>query len=205
MMDWLINLDRELFLFLNGLHVDWLDYVMVFISSTAGWIPFYAILLALVVWKYKKNSVWVILCIALLVTCSDQISAHVFKPIFQRPRPCHDEVIQELVYLPRGHCGGAYGFISSHACNVFAVAIFVAHVLRQYFSKIVWIMFPWATVVAYSRIYMGVHFPGDVLAGAAVGLVIGFLIGKLLDYVFKKMAASQKTCTACEKSCRSTQ
>ena len=127
-----------------------------------------------------------ILGIILLIICSDQISSSVFKPLFERPRPCHNEAIKDLVYLPNGHCGGAYGFISSHSCNVFALASFITLLLKKHYKKIALVMFTWATLVAYSRIYMGVHYPGDVIAGAAVGLIIGVIIAKIAKLFIKE-------------------
>lgn len=181
------NLDHELFLFLNGLHVGWLDPVMTFISSEMGWIPFYAILLYLVFRKSGwRGLLFVVIGVVILITCSDQLSSHVFKPVFHRLRPCHDPLIQDLVHLPNGHCGGQYGFISSHACNTFALASFIALIMNKYYKKIGLLMFIWAALVSYSRIYMGVHFPGDVLCGAAVGMILGFGIGHLLLIVMKK-------------------
>ena len=177
------DLDHQLFLFLNGLHVGWLDPVMIFISSEAGWIPFYAVLLFLVFKKYKWQGLWVVLGVAVLITCSDQLSAHVFKPVFQRLRPCYDPLIQDLVHLPKGKPGGHYGFISSHACNTFALATFITLIMKKFYKKIGWLMFTWAAVVSYSRIYMGVHFPGDIICGAIVGLIIGFGVGYLTNYV----------------------
>ena len=176
------NWDHQLFLFLNGLHVDWLDPVMTFFSSERGWIPFYAVLLFLVFYKYRWKGLWVLLGVIVVITCSDQISAHVFKPLFHRLRPCYDPLIEDLVHLPKGKPGGHYGFISSHAANTFALASFIYMTMRQHYKKIGWLMFSWAAVVSYSRIYMGVHFPGDVICGAAVGLILGFGIGYLLTH-----------------------
>lgn len=182
------NLDHELFLFFNGLHVDWLDPVMTFISSEMGWIPFYAILLYLVFRKSGwRGLLFVVIGVVILITCSDQLSSHVFKPVFHRLRPCHDPLIQDLVHLPNGHCGGQYGFISSHACNTFALASFIALIMNKFYKKIGLLMFIWAALVSYSRIYMGVHFPGDVLCGAAVGMILGFGTGHLLLIVMKKI------------------
>lgn len=182
-MNFIKELDAELFLFLNGLHVDWLDPIMTFISGKITWTPFYLVLLFLVMRNYKRQSILVIVCIILLIFCSDQISSGIFKPIFERPRPCHNDAIKDLVYLPTGHCGGAYGFISSHACNCFALATFVTHILKMYYRKMAWVMFIWAALVAYSRIYMGVHYPGDVIIGAIVGILVGIVIGKAYDMV----------------------
>lgn len=186
-MERIIGIDKELFLFLNELHVSWLDPVMTFISGTASWIPFYAVLLFMLFYKYRWKGIAIVIGIVLLVLCSDQISAHVFKPVFQRPRPCHDEAIKDLVYLPNGHCGGAYGFISSHSCNVFALAVFITTFFRPYYKKIAWVMFPWAAVIAYSRIYMGVHYPGDVIVGALTGMLIGWGIAALTRITMKKL------------------
>lgn len=181
------NLDHELFLFLNGLHVGWLDPVMTFISSEMGWIPFYVILLYLVFKKLGwKGLLFVVIGVVVLITCSDQLSSHVFKPVFHRFRPCHDPLIQDLVHLPNGHCGGQYGFISSHACNTFALASFITLIMKRFYKKIGLLMFIWAALVSYSRIYMGVHFPGDVLCGAAVGMILGFGIGHLLLIILNK-------------------
>ena len=176
------NWDHQLFLFFNGLHVDWLDPVMTFFSSEKGWIPFYVVLVFLVFYKYRWKGLWVMLGVAVLITCSDQISAHVFKPLFHRLRPCYDPLIEDLVYLPKGKPGGHYGFISSHAANTFALASFIFMTMRKYYKKIGWLMFIWATLVSYSRIYMGVHFPGDIICGAIVGMMLGFGIGWLLNH-----------------------
>ena len=183
----MIKFDTELFLFLNGLHAGWLDPVMIFISGKLTWTPFYLVLLYLVIKNYKKQSILIIIGIILLIVCSDQISSGVFKPLFERPRPCHNEAIKDLVYLPNGHCGGAYGFISSHACNVFALAVFMTNILKRYYRKIGWVMFVWAALVAYSRIYMGVHYPGDVLVGAAVGAIIGIVIFKAYNVISHRL------------------
>ena len=182
------NWDHQLFLFLNGLHVGWLDPVMTFISSEKGWIPFYAVLVFLVFYKYKWKGLWVLLGVVVAITLSDQIASHVFKPMVMRLRPCHDPLIKDLVYLPDGHCGGKYGFMSSHAANTFALASLIYMTMKKHYSKIGWVMFPWAAVVSYSRIYMGAHFPGDVICGAALGLVVGFGIGYLTRFVISSAA-----------------
>jgi len=179
------DLDHQLFLFLNGLHVGWLDPVMTFISSELGWVPFYAVLVFLVFYKYKWKGLWVLLGVAVAITCSDQIASSVFKPLVHRLRPCHDPLIQDLVYLPNGHCGGMYSFMSSHAANTFALASLIYMTMKKHYSKIGWVMFIWAAVVSYSRIYMGAHFPGDVICGAAVGMIIGFGIGYLTNRITK--------------------
>ena len=187
------DLDHQLFLFLNGLHVGWLDPVMTFISSEMGWIPFYAVLLFFVFYKYHWKGLWVLLGVIVVITLSDQISASVFKPIFHRLRPCYDPLIEDLVHLPNGKPGGHYGFISSHAANTFALASFIYMTMKKHYSKIGWLMFIWAAVVSYSRIYMGVHFPGDIICGAAVGMILGFGIGYLVNFVTNKRDSSLRS------------
>ena len=187
------NWDHQLFLFLNGLHVGWLDPVMTFISSEMGWIPFYAVLLFFVFYKYRWKGLWVLLGVIVVITLSDQISASVFKPIFHRLRPCYDPLIEDLVYTPKGKPGGHYGFISSHAANTFALASFIYMTMRQHYKKIGWIMFPWAILVSYSRIYMGVHFPGDIICGAAVGMILGFGIGYITNRIITKQDSSLRS------------
>ncbi|MBQ2188817.1 MAG: phosphatase PAP2 family protein [Bacteroidales bacterium] len=182
------NWDHQLFLFLNGLHVGWLDPVMTFISSELGWIPFYAVLVFLVFYKYKWKGLGVLLGVAVAITFSDQIASHLFKPMVMRLRPCHDPLTKDLVYLPDGHCGGLYGFMSSHASNTFALASLIYMTMKKHYSKIGWVMFPWAAVVSYSRIYMGAHFPGDVICGAALGVLLGFGIGYLTRFVISSAA-----------------
>lgn len=182
------NWDHQLFLFLNGLHVGWLDPVMTFISSELGWIPFYAVLVFLVFYKYKWKGLWVLLGVAVAITLSDQIASHLFKPMVMRLRPCHDPLTKDLVYLPDGHCGGLYGFMSSHASNTFALASLIYMTMKKHYSKIGWVMFPWAALVSYSRIYMGAHFPGDVICGAALGVLLGFGIGYLTRFVISSAA-----------------
>ena len=187
------NWDHQLFLFLNGLHVGWLDPVMTFISSEMGWIPFYAVLLFFVFYKYHWKGLWVLLGVIVVITLSDQISASVFKPIFHRLRPCYDPLIEDLVYTPKGKPGGHYGFISSHAANTFALASFIYMTMKKHYSKIGWIMFPWAILVSYSRIYMGVHFPGDIICGAAVGMILGFGIGYITNRIITKQDSSLRS------------
>jgi len=179
-------LDTQLFLFLNGLHNGFWDFVMYWLSNIFIWIPLYIYLLYLIYKHYKKNFLLILLAFVLLVSASDLISVHLFKNVFMRLRPCHNPELEGLVHLVKGHCGGQYGFISSHATNHFAIATFFSFLLGhriKYFSPLIFI---WAAVIAYSRIYLGVHYPGDVIAGAIAGSLIGFTIWHLLKIILKK-------------------
>ena len=177
--------DSQLFLWLNGLHAEWLDAVMVSITGMWPWIPLYGLLLFMVFRQYGKRGWWILLAVGLVILCSDQLSAHVCKPLFHRLRPCFDPELEGLVHLPKGLPGGRYGFVSSHAANTFAVAAFLTAALRNSHRHIGWWLFAWATVSSYSRIYVGVHYPGDIIAGAVLGVLVGLTIWFLLKLILK--------------------
>ena len=115
----------------------------------------------------------------------DRISVMAFKDVFQRFRPCHNPDIANLVHLVDG-CGGKFGFVSSHAANSFALALFTGLLLRKHYKYILPIMLFWAALVSYSRIYVGVHYPGDILGGAILGTVIGIFVYWLMKIVNKR-------------------
>jgi undecaprenyl-diphosphatase len=175
MMDALIGLDKEVFLYLNGMHSGFWDVIMFNISNKFLWIPLYALILYWLIKSFKRDAVWIIIAIILLIAISDQLSVHAFKNVFMRLRPCHDPELEGLVHIVNGKCGGEYGFYSSHATNHFALAVFLSFVFRgrlRYFTPFILL---WAVLIGYSRIYLGVHFPLDVVAGATAGSLLGVL------------------------------
>ncbi|RLD34683.1 MAG: phosphatase PAP2 family protein [Bacteroidetes bacterium] len=174
MIEVLDKLDQQLFLFLNGIHSTSWDVIMWWISGKTSWIFLYLLILLALAIKYKWRMLVVILAVALGVVLSDQSSVHLFKEVFLRLRPCHQPEIEGLVHLVNNHCGGQYGFVSSHAANTFMLAILTSGLIKnKYFT---WFIFIWASVVAYSRVYLGVHYPGDVLGGALLGVFLGWLV-----------------------------
>lgn len=178
----MVAVDSRLFLFLNGLHTGWLDTVMVSITQMWPWIPIYILLLYMVFKQYGKRGWWILLAVAVLILCTDQLSAHVCKPLFHRLRPCFNPDLEGLVHLPKGLPGGRYGFVSSHAANTFGVAAFLTAMLRKSYKSIGWWLYAWALISSYSRIYIGVHYPGDIVGGALLGILIGLIIAKLLKH-----------------------
>lgn len=182
MIETLISWDKELFLLLNGYHSGTLDTIMYYISNKFLWLPLYALLIYWIIIHYKRNSLWILLTLILLITISDQLSVHAFKNVFMRLRPCHDPGLEGLVHTVRGKCGGPYGFYSSHASNHFAIAVFMSFILGSRIRFFTPIILSWAAVVSYSRIYLGVHFPLDVIAGALAGSMLGFLAFRLLKW-----------------------
>jgi len=178
------NLDRNLFLFLNSHHNDQLDYAMAWLSDEYIWIPFYLALITLVIYYYRKDSWIILLALILLVTASDQLSG-LIKHTVCRYRPCHNSLLAGLVHTLKG-CGGLYGFVSSHAANTFALATFMTMLMKSRYEYAGWLLFAWAGAVSYSRIYLGVHYPADVLGGAFLGIVLGYSLFKLTNYFINK-------------------
>lgn len=185
MIELLNRFDTWLFLLLNGLNSTFFDWLMFWISQKLTWAPMYAFFIFLLFRKYRLKAFWILLFVALLITFSDQVSV-LFKDYFQRLRPCHNEELDMLVHTVRGKCGGKFGFVSSHAANSFALAVFLIPFLSSYWRRFTLFLIFWAAIVSYSRIYLGVHYPGDVIGGAALGAFGGFIFSKTCLLLFKK-------------------
>lgn len=167
------SLDQELFLWLNEFHTPFWDEAMKLITNKFTWIPMYALLLFAIIKQFGKASIGIIVSIVLAVALADFVASGLFKPYFMRPRPCHDPVIGPMVHLVGG-CGGAYGFVSSHASTSFAIVSSVLLLPSKKIKGVHWLGF-WATIYAYSRVYVGVHYPLDILIGGSIGALTGIL------------------------------
>lgn len=177
MLEHLGHIDRQILLFLNSHNSPFWDRVMYAISGKVIWAPLYLALLIYLGYKYKKKFWIILLFVIAAVAMADQFSVQLFKNIFHRLRPCHEPSLEGMVRLVNGACGGLYGFVSSHASNSFNVALLSLMFIRKRWYTISILL--WASVIGYSRIYLGVHYPGDVVCGAMLGSLIGWGVYKL--------------------------
>ena len=183
MIDQLIQYDKELFLFLNNLGSTTWDGFWMFYTTKFNWAPFYAVLLYLIFKNLnKKTFIYSLFLITLMIVFTDQIT-NLFKDGFERLRPCYDEDTRSLMRLVRSTCGGKFGYFSGHASNSMAVAVFAGLVLRNKYKYLVFLMLLWSSLMAYSRIYIGVHFPLDAISGMLFGGFSGFIFYKILKYL----------------------
>lgn len=194
MIEYLKSIDTELFLFLNGCHNAFFDPIMYWLSDKLIWAPMYLLIIFLIIRRYKMQGVIMLLFIIITIAFCDQTASGLLKNTVQRLRPSHDSALMNLVHLSKAGPGGLYGYASSHAANVFGLATFLFFVLDQKFRILKYWMFAWATLVAYSRIYNGVHYPGDVITGVLIGVGYGYLLAKayqsLTRYIDKKQSTN---------------
>ena len=192
MIEDILNLDTELFIYLNSLGFPLFDNFWIFLSSKEANVLFYSTLLFLYFFKrslkFKFSELfYLLILIAFMITITDQ-TANLFKDFFQRLRPCYNEMIKDSLRLVKESCGGKYGFFSAHASNSFTLAVFFGLLYKNKFKYLIYFSLLYASLISYSRIYLGVHFPLDILFGAAFGLIIGILTFNFYDkklYYFK--------------------
>lgn len=181
MLEQILQLDEQLFIYLNTLGSTTWDGIWLFITHKFAWIPFYALLLYLV---YRhlglKKTLFVMVFVALMITVTDQLS-NVFKHSFERPRPCRLENLKEIIRFVAPRCG-RFGYFSAHAASTMALAVFIGLLLKKYIKNLIFILLFWSAIVAYSRIYVGVHYPLDIITGMAIGALIGYGFYKMATW-----------------------
>lgn len=185
MIETVKNWDEELFLWLNSFHIDWLDPVMFQLTKTITWVPLFLFLIYKIYTIDPKNSWWVFGGIFLTILLADQLTSGWMKPFFERLRPCHDPRWEGLLHN-YGRCGGLYGFVSSHAANTFALTVFLNRKLKGKLMGLRW-LYLYAILVSYTRIYLGVHYPMDIVIGAVIGTIIAWLVWFFIVFVKREL------------------
>jgi undecaprenyl-diphosphatase len=168
----ILALDRSVFLFLNGLHAGFLDPVMFWATKPVVWLPLFLVLLYFTIRTFRWKTLAIILSVVAVVTVSDQM-ANLSKDQFKRFRPSQDPGLEAAVHTVNGYRGGLYGFYSGHGSSTMAVAVFLIFLFRGRYRWLAPVILSWAVIMGYTRIYLGVHYPGDVLAGMLMGVLIG--------------------------------
>lgn len=184
---WLSDIDARLLLIVNGAHSPFFDSVMWCISGRWIWVPFYAVLAYLLFRRmsWKRASICLV-SIGLIILAADQTCATLIRPEIGRLRPANlNNPLSSFVHVVNGYRGGRYGFPSCHAANTFALAVFMSLVIRHKWFTVM--MFSWAFVVSYSRMYLGVHYFGDLFCGATIGSLFAVLFYYLQNYLFKRL------------------
>lgn len=167
-MDWLLTIDRMVFELINTkLSSDILDTILPPLRNKYLWVPLYMMILAALLWKYQWRGAVILGFVLLTVLLSDQISASIIKPVVQRLRPCQNpELSVKLLVI----CGSGFSFVSSHASNHFGIAIFLGQRFAR-FTLVYPLAILWASAISIAQVYVGVHYPLDVIAGALVGFL----------------------------------
>ena len=192
MINFLLEIDLKLLLFINSWHEPWLDSVMVSLTNGLVWSPLFLIVIGVMIYKFRWQSIAMLLFVALVIFLTDRVSSGLIKPWVGRLRPSHEPDLADLIHIVNGYRGGVFSFVSSHAANAFGVATFLWLILRKN-VKWIWLMFIWATIFSYTRIYLGVHYPSDILGGGVLGALIGLLVYKVGRSMPEKLNPMPKT------------
>ena len=191
MLEQLLHIDTEVLLAINGWHAPWADTLMWIISAKATWIPLYLLLIGLLVWRYRKPAMtsvkWLqrvpvcvvmIVVIGLAVGAADFIASGILKELVARPRPTRVPELEGVLHLVNGYKSGRYGFVSSHAANTMAVALLFSLIWRNKIATCGLML--WVAANCYSRMYLGVHYPLDILGGLMVGALVAVVVYAML-------------------------
>ena len=167
--------DQALFKLINGHWTNtFFDSLLPWMRTSEHWFAFYIALVSYVFYKWGWKAWKWLLSVAITIALTDQVSSFIFKPFIHRLRPCNDPAILNKVNLLIGTCPSSFSFTSSHAANHFSLAMFVFMSLQPLFKKYTYLFFVWAGIISYAQIYVGVHYPLDILGGTLIGLIMGY-------------------------------
>jgi undecaprenyl-diphosphatase len=177
--------DRWLFKKINGQWINGVfDFVLPFLRQANFWMPLYLFVFVFVALNFKKNWWWWIVFFLCTVALTDMIGTRIFKHVFERLRPCSDPYFVLNVRLLLKDCAGGYSFVSNHAANHFGMSAFFYFTVRRYLPKWAWIAWVWAFIIAYAQIYVGIHYPFDVICGAILGILVGMFTASFFNKKF---------------------
>lgn len=178
-METLLSLDTRLTLLINGSDSPWLDRVAMLATHLPVWSPLLLTIVVLLALRVDRRTLCLILLgAALCILISDQTASSIFKPWICRLRPSHEPALEGLVDVVNGYRGGKYGFFSSHAANTMSVAVYLSLIIRQRLTTLTLLL--WSLLTSWTRVYLGVHYFGDVLVGVLFGMSVGFVVYSLL-------------------------
>jgi undecaprenyl-diphosphatase len=181
-MQQLIHLDKELFKLINGQWTNpFFDWIMPWLRNSPVWIPLYLFLVLLIAINFKKQGFWIIAFAIITITLTDGISSKIIKPYFDRIRPCNDPDMASMIRFLLPYRPGNGSFTSSHATNHFGIAMFLYMALKKYLGKWMLLLFVWAFFISYAQVYVGVHYPGDVIGGGILGCLLGYGTAYMLN------------------------
>ena len=181
MLDYLNDIDTDALLAVNGLHDMFQDALWWMVSAKWSSLLLVLALVWILLHQNRRHALLVLLMLVLAFVIADQVSSGLIKHLVERLRPTHDPSLGDAVHVVNGYRGGMYGFVSSHAANSFAAATLIALIMRHRLVTIS--LLAWAALQCYSRVYLGVHYPGDILGGIIVGVLAGWLVWSLMRWI----------------------
>ena len=184
MLEYLNDRDADALLAINGLNDAFQDAFWWMVSAKWSSVLLLLAILWILLHQNRRHALLAVVMIALAVLLADQVSSGLIKHLVERLRPTHDPSLENAVHVINGYRGGMYGFVSSHAANFFAVGTLLTLVLRQRLVAVS--LFTWALLQCYSRMYLGVHYPGDILGGLVVGMLVGWLVWQLMRWIQRR-------------------